>query len=247
MAINSDKIQLNEKINIVIKETTASTNKDAKEIYTQTGENTLVIAEEQTAGRGRLDRKFCSPKGKGLYMSLAFKPEKYFENIQLITPFAAVAVSRAIEKLTGAKTGIKWVNDIYMNQRKVCGILSEIVFKDGVCDFVIVGVGINVHKLDFPDDLKNIATSIENETGISVSRNELASEFANEFLGFRETKICPEEYKNKSVILGKNITVYSGNDIFEAYAESIDENAGLVARTTDGIKRINAGEVSIRL
>ncbi len=247
MEICSEKIQLNEKVNIVVKEITGSTNKDAKEIYSATRKETLVIAEEQTAGRGRLDRKFCSPKGKGLYMSLAFKPEKYFGNIQLITSFAAVAVARAIEKLTGVETGIKWVNDIWLDSKKVCGILSEIVFDKGAPDFVIVGVGINVYKTKFLPEISEIATSIEESTGKLISRNKLAAEFVNEFLGFKDTTKCPDEYKTKSVLIRKNIKVFNGGDVFDAYVEEIDDMGNLVVNSKNGIKKINAGEVSVRL
>ena len=247
MSINQERIQRQlDDVCVVVKDVTGSTNTDAKELYEKMNKPVLVVAEEQTAGRGRLDRKFFSPRGSGIYMSLSFNPDKYFDNIQLITPFAAVAVVQAIEKLCRVNCGIKWVNDVFINNKKVCGILTQINFKDGKCDFVTVGVGINVHKIKFPEELENIATSIENETEEIISRNDIISEFVNLFMNGDKAEEKLALYRKKSIILGRKIKVFYGEEVFDAVAESIDENANLVVRTENGIKTINAGEVSIR-
>ena len=247
MSICSEKIKLDYEFDIVVKKTTESTNKEAKELFLKNRKNVLVIAEEQTAGRGRFDRKFSSPEGKGIYMSLAFSVSDFFKEFSYITPFAAVAVSQAIRKIYHVEPKIKWVNDVYINNKKVCGILSEIVFCQSQPDFVIVGIGVNVHKYTFEDELKQIATSIENECEFVSSRNKLVSEIVNVFLSMKDNETILGEYRKNSLIIGKNVTVYSGNDVFEAYVEDIDKNANLVVRTDFGKRTINAGEVSIKL
>lgn len=247
------KESLNCKWNIIILEETLSTNNYASELALNgTKENTVVIAESQSGGRGRFNRNFHSPKGKGLYMSIIFSPYIEMANAPLITSFTAVAVAKAIEKLCQKEVNIKWVNDIYMNGKKICGILTEAGFNFdcGTLDYAVVGIGINVKSDDFPENIKSIASSIENESGKVISRNELCAEILNNMREIEEelkTKEYLDIYREKSNVIGRNVRVSIGNEIFDAYAESIDDNAALVVKMENVYRTLNSGEVSIKL
>lgn len=247
------KPNLNNSWNFIILDKVDSTNTYAnKLIISGIKENSVVIAEEQIGGKGRFNRNFYSPKGNGLYMSILFKPKIKIENSPLITSYIAVAVSKAIEKLCTKDVNIKWVNDIYMNGKKICGILTEagFDFDCGTLDYAIIGIGINVFGNDFPEDIKNIASSIEKESGLRISRNELIVEILNNISDIEsdiESRKYLDIYRKKSNVIGKNINVYYGKEEFEALAVEIDNNAALVVKTNNGIKVLNSGEVSIKL
>lgn len=238
----------------VILEEVDSTNNYAKELVLN-GErkNTVVISESQTGGRGRIGRPFYSPKGNGLYMSILIYPKLNVEYAPLITSFTAVAVAKAIEKLTdGSSLNIKWVNDIYMNGKKICGILTEagFDFEGGAIDYAVIGIGINVLGVDFPNEISNVATSIEKETGEKLSRNELAAEILNNLKNLQEAikdKTYLDYYREKSNVIGKNVLVIYGDEKFNAKAILIDDNAALIVETEKGIKTLNSGEVSIKI
>ena len=136
--------------------------------------NILVIANYQTNGRGRLGRTFISDKSNGIYMSLLVRPNISINDAKKITCLTAVSINNAINELTGLNSKIKWVNDIYINNKKVCGILTEAQtsIEEGIIDYVVIGIGINVYKREFDESIKNIATSLEDE-GAIISRNEL--------------------------------------------------------------------------
>lgn len=238
----------------VILDKVDSTNNYAKELVLNGDrKNTVVIAESQIGGRGRVGRPFYSPKGNGLYMSILIYPKLNVEYATLITTFTAVAVAKAIEKLTGGSTlNIKWVNDIYMNGKKICGILTEagFDFEGGAIDYAIIGIGINVFGTEFPDSIKNIATSIEKETGKIISRNELAVEILNNLSNIQEAikdKTYLDYYREKSNVIGKNVLVINGDNKFNAKAICIDDNAALIVETEDGMRTLNSGEVSIKI
>lgn len=246
-----------------------STNARAKQLYAEGTERAVVIAESQTKGRGRLGRSFYSPKGNGIYMSILFKTGREATDAVKVTTFAAVAVSRAVERVSGLKAGIKWVNDIYINEKKVCGILTEAGFSNesrGI-DYVIAGIGINVYGREFPEDIRDIATSIEAEIDRTArnnenaalqtpDRNQLIAEILNQmepFVTGEETDYL-EEYRERSVIIGKRVNVINGNVQYPALAVGIDDDCGLIVEreeidgnVTGERKVITAGEVSIRL
>lgn len=229
-----------------------STNNYAKELAIGGKDELIVISEMQNSGKGRLGRNFYSPKGNGLYMSLLCRPKINVEFAPLITSYTAVAVAQAIDKLSGRETQIKWVNDIFMNGKKICGILTEagFDFEGGSIDYAIIGIGINVLGREFPDDIKNIATSIELESGLRLSRNELASEILNNLANMEkeiQEKIYLDLYRKKSNIIGKTVNVFYGLENYTAEVIDIDNNAALVVKTDEGIKRLNSGEVSIKL
>lgn len=224
----------------IISETSVSTNETAKKLAQDGDGNVVVISDSQTGGKGRMGRRFHSSKGCGIYMSILRRQW----NVNLLTVKAAVAVSRAIEKLYPVEVKIKWVNDLFINGRKICGILCESGFTEGSADYAIAGIGINVHAAEFPPELSDIATSIENECGIMESRNRLIAEILNEMDNDAD---FINEYRKRSNILGKRIKVICADKEFYALAEEIDDSGALLVKTEDEIKKINAGEVSIRI
>ena len=160
-----------------------STNNRAKELARAGAPHgMLVAAEAQSGGRGRLGRSFFSPKGDGLYLTFILRPACAPESVAMLTSLTAVATARAIEKTAAADVRIKWVNDLYLGGKKVCGILCEAGAgrNPGTVDYVVAGIGINVNRRAFPPELRETATSIGNECGVSPDRNRLAAEIANE-------------------------------------------------------------------
>lgn len=230
-----------------------STNNFAKKLAQLNAENgTAVIAEEQTAGKGRLGRSFYSPEHSGLYVSLVLRPKLSLESSTLITSCISVAVAKAIEKVSGLNAKIKWVNDVFINGKKVCGILTEagIDVESGALDYAVVGIGINVSVKKFPEILKDKATSLELEAKKTISRSVLCAELLNSIekeLEGIESKDFLSEYVSRSNILGQEITVISGQTSYPATAVGIDKDARLIVRTKDGTeKTLNSGEISIR-
>ncbi len=252
--LNKEKIKENlidKNIDIIIKQTTQSTNDDAKEFIAK-NKQVLVVAENQEKGRGRLNRTFYSPKGKGVYMSVLLKPNLSIVNSVKITTFVAVAVAKAIESLVKLKVDVKWVNDLYINGKKVCGILTEssLDTKTKKLKYAVCGIGINCFGLDFPSEISNIATSIEKESGIKIDRNLLISNILNEIKNVEEeieSENYLKEYKARSIVLGKEILVISGNESYKAIAIDITNNGGLVVDKNGEIITVNSGEVSIKI
>lgn len=240
---------------IYVYKTLPSTNTRAKEEAINNGvHGTVIASEEQTGGRGRFGRDFFSPAGTGIYMSIILKPKLEISDSVLITTAAAVAVCRALEKFSDKKAQIKWVNDIFMDGKKVCGILTEAVtdFESGTVESIIAGIGINVktREEDFPHELKAKATSVfSGEEGFAL-RNRLAAEIINNILSSCENldkKEFLKEYKDRSLILGKQITYTKNSQLYEAQAKDIDSSGGLVIETSDGRTEIlHSGEVSIK-
>ncbi len=244
-----------------------STNRVARELDAAdvADKPSLIIANEQTKGRGRLGRTFWSPPSSGLYMTLAFRPDFGLDKAMLITTFAAVAVCRALEAVTGTHPKIKWVNDIYLNGKKVCGIMTEAQsnFETGNIDKIILGTGVNCFEASLPEDLKDIATHIANPKK-EFTRAQLAAAIVNQFyacLAEPDSGRLIREYKNRSFILGEQIVIYntitgqspdrntSGG--VRARAIDIDSNGGLVVEYMEGrrmreMETITTGEVSIR-
>ena len=239
---------------ILIFDTLESTNKTAKQLaLTGTKEGTTVVAFSQTKGRGREDRSFFSPDKSGIYFSIILRPELSPERAVLITSAAAVAVSRAIEKLTTSKADIKWVNDIFVNGKKVSGILTESVFS-GVGDknfFAVLGIGINltVPKGDFPKEIQNIAGAIL-ESDKKDLRLPMVKAVLDEFFAIYEkleTSNYLEEYKKRLILLGKDITFQKEGKTLVAKVLDIDENCSLVVKTLEGeTVNISSGEVTLK-
>ncbi len=231
-----------------------STNNYAKKLaHENAPQGTTVIAESQTAGKGRMGRTFSSPAGTGLYMSIILRMPLKAETAQLITSCAAVSVAQATDALCPAEPKIKWVNDIFINDRKICGILTEasISFETGMLDFAVVGMGINVYSVkdSFDDELLKTASSIEDECGVVIDRSKLCAEILSCFeknLGLLENHQFIDEYRKRSCTVGNYVMVTKGNSQRHAYAFDIDDSACLMVRYDDGSEEaLNSGEARI--
>ena len=233
-----------------------STNNEARKIALKDPINQgLVLSEEQTKGRGRMGKTFYSPNQTGVYMSFFLKPNLDMADAPLVTTATAVAVCLAIEKLTAKKPQIKWVNDIYLDGTKICGILTEAVsdFESGKIETLIVGIGLNVKEplTGFPAELDTIAGSlISSKETENINRNRLIAEIANQFDGLYQTieeRSFLEDYKKRCFVMGKKITFKERKQEFEAIPIDIDPQGGLVVQMADGQKRtLSYGEISIK-
>ncbi len=243
--------------NILCFESIASTNTYAKKAAEEPFvEGTVIIADEQTAGRGRLGRQWVSTKGKGIWMSIMLKPDILPADAPKLTIAAAYAVSKALAGCCQLDARIKWPNDIVVGGRKLCGILTEMSAEADEIKSVIVGIGINANldHEDFGPEVSDIATSIRLEKGSTVSRKILVASVLNEFEEIYEAfirtgslKPILEEYKLKSAVLGKEIRVISKKEEIIGLAIDISEEGHLVIKLGDGTtKEIMSGEVSVR-
>ena len=232
-----------------------STNRYLKDLAAKgAGEGTVIIANKQSAGRGRLGRSFFSPEEKGIYMSVLLRPDIPLERAVLITSMAAVAVARAMEKVCGITAKIKWVNDIFLNRKKVCGILTEagINYEKGTLEYAVLGIGVNVGEMEFPEELKEIATSVSNECGFEVSKDALIDEILAELENWYPTLADGsflEESRKRSVLLGKEIRVVDEmhpEGGYIATAVDINELGNLIIERNGVQSVLNSGEVSIR-
>ncbi len=217
-------------------------------------EGYLVCALSQTAGRGRFGKSFVSPPG-GIYLSILLRPSLSVEHCAELTALTAVAVCSAIEKVCNISPSIKWVNDIIFGGKKVCGILSELVFNsDGGVDYVVIGVGVNVNVRSecFEGELRSIASSLYEQTGILTDEAVLTVEISkrikhmvSSFPGNRDAILS--DYRAHCATVGRKICVYEGGRTVMAYAEAIDDNFHLVIRDENGERRtLLGGDVSVR-
>lgn len=230
-----------------------STNDRARELaLSDVPHGTIVLADSQTAGRGRFDRVFHSPRGSGVYFSCILRPEIPAEKAVLLTPMAAVAVARAMERVAAVQAGIKWVNDVYIGGKKACGILCEaqMDFESGRLRHVIMGIGVNVGFMDFPEELRDKATSIANECGCAVSRNRFTAELINELNRLFEELEAGKfmaEYRDRSCIIGRDVQVLRGNDSYPARVLDISPEGDLIVHTDGGEETLRSGEISLKL
>lgn len=231
-----------------------STNKTAIEMAVSGAEHgTVVIAESQTAGRGRYGRKFFSPPVHGIYMSFILHSAKFWRGEPtIVTSFVAVAVCEAIEAISDKTPKIKWVNDIFLNGKKVCGILTEAVtdYESGNVGWVVVGIGINFSTRDFPEELKQSAGAIFSGENPTAKRNRLAAEVINLMMSYNSQTSYSEvlsKYKQRLMMLGERISVTGATAQYEATALDIDEIGRLIVKKDDGeVIALFAGEISIR-
>lgn len=229
-----------------------STNNRAKQLAASgAAHGTLVVARSQTGGKGRFGRRFHSPEAGGIYMTLLLRPRLPAERAVMITSMTAVAVARAIERLADVQVQIKWVNDLYIQGRKVCGILCEagMDFESGHLDYAAVGIGVNTARMAFPPELQDIATSVGNVCGKDISKNRLIAEICNsmeELYAQLGDGGFMAESRARSNVIGRRILVLRGDERFPAKALDIDDEGSLVVETEDGVRTVRSGEISIR-
>lgn len=239
---------------IVVLDETDSTNNYAKKLTASEAPNgTVVIADRQTAGKGRMGRSFVSPEGKGLYMSVILKPEFSIDTAPLITSAAAVATAEAIESLCKTDVRIKWVNDLYINGKKIVGILTEasVDMEMRALDIAVIGIGINVRSIgdSFDEELSLRATSIQDETGVALNRNDLCAAVINHLDAYLEkidNREYLREYRRRELLTGNMITANIGNETITGKAVGIDRNANLMVEMENGIVRsLYSGEANL--
>ncbi len=232
-----------------------STNDQARQMAAAGADDgTVVLAVTQSRGRGRKGREFYSPSGSGIYLSLVLRPKFSAEKSLLITVAAAVAVAKALDKTCGTDAKIKWVNDVYCRGKKVCGILTEAAMnvETGGLDWAVLGVGINVYepKGGFAPEIRHIAAAAHVGDICPGLKNNVTAQFLSEFYelyGRIESADFMAEYRRRSNVIGTDITVWRGNEVFDARALDIDTNGGLVIALADGSTQVlQSGEITIR-
>jgi BirA family biotin operon repressor/biotin-[acetyl-CoA-carboxylase] ligase len=230
-----------------------STNRKAKELAVEGApEGTLVVAEQQTKGRGRLRRNWHSPFQEGIYASLILRPKLPPAEAPKITLATGVSVAETLLAITPVKPAIKWPNDILVNGRKICGILTETSTEMDAIDFVVVGVGINVNNRKFPDDLREIATSVYLETGRTFDRVTLMQEFLRQFersyslflrSGFES---IGKRWRELAMLLGKEVTVRMIDRTCRGRVMELDRDGALLIKSENGeLERIYSGDIQV--
>ena len=225
-----------------------STNSEAKRrIASGDRRQQLLLAEEQTAGRGRMGRSFFSPAETGLYMTLILGQAQAMRDPAMLTVAAAAATAGAIEEQTGTRTDIKWVNDIYMSGRKVCGILCEAVTDSAGRTTVLAGIGVNVVTEAFPEEIREKAGALP----VAVDRSALAAAITDRLLRIWEApedRTFLEFYRARSFVPGKRVVFLREGRELEALALAVDDSGALLVRYDDGREEaLRSGEVSVRI
>lgn len=243
-------------IELDIVDTLCSTNEKAREKAIKgTSEGYTVIALNQTNGKGRRGRSFYSPSRTGLYMSILLRPRHNIaQQASRLTAIAAIAVCEAIEAVSDKTAQIKWVNDIYVEGKKVCGILTEaaIALENGYLEYVVLGVGINVYcpNEGFPNDLEKVAGAIFSKQQAD-GRNKLAAEFLNHFMAYyseQNEQSLLKKYRRRNFVLGKTVQVISAEDKKSATALDIDDNYHLLVEYENGEREyLLSGEISVKI
>jgi len=232
-----------------------STNIEAKK-HANLGcpEGSIVLAETQNGGRGRLSRSWFSPTGKGIWLSVVLRPSFYPYDAPKCTLMAAVAVTKAIRNVTGVECGIKWPNDILYQGKKVVGILTEMSAEFDAINHVVIGMGINVNikEQEFPAELIDVATSLSVITGHDISRlallHAVLAQLENAYDGVIQRGFSEmlDEWRELSVTLGKKVNVVGCGREFSGLAVDIDNDGALLVQTDDALEKVLAGDVSIR-
>lgn len=238
---------------IIYKESTDSTNLDATRMSDRLPDGAVIVADSQTAGSGRRGRTWVSPAGDNLYFSLLLKPDLEPRNAAMLTLVMALAVARAVKETCGAQAMIKWPNDIVVQGKKICGILTQMQLKGTDMEHVIIGVGINVNQSRFETGLK-YASSLQRETGKVQDRAVLLAEVLyqfevlyEQFLVEQSLEFMHSDYEKCLVNLGREVQILDPKGAYEAVALGINEIGELVVGKSDGsTETVYAGEVSVR-
>lgn len=239
---------------IDVRESVTSTNTLLKGIAEQGGaEGMVLIAQQQTQGKGRLGRSFFSPKGTGIYLSVLLRPRFPAEQSLSITTAAAAAVAQAIDEVAGGPAKIKWVNDVYLRGRKVCGILTEAAldFESGGLQYAVLGMGVNLHAPEggFSPELRDVAGALFPGEVPPGAPTRLAAAILNRFFSYYEAmpaRPFMDEYRSRSLLTGMEVTYTQGASTCQALVLGVDEEARLLVRLPSGEERaFSAGEVQI--
>lgn len=240
---------------IVYFDATDSTNAQAKRLAeAHAPHGTLVVSDRQDGGKGRRGRSWASPSGVGIWMSLILRPEIAPSSASMLTLAAALAVREGIQEETGLSPLIKWPNDLVLNGKKICGILTEMSTELMEIQYVITGIGINVNQREFPSEIRDTATSLSLEAGRCFRRSSLIAAilkaFEKDYAAFLKTgdlSLLLEEYNACLVNRGKEVCILDPSGEYRAVAEGIDESGSLLVTLPDGTRReIISGEVSVR-
>ncbi len=226
---------------VVFKENTTSTN---DEILNYKNGDSLLVSFHQSKGKGRYGRKFYSPQN-GMYFSLLLDREVDFESAKKFTPIIALAVSDAVDEVFTVDTSIKWVNDILLDGKKICGILTQSTIEGGKCKDIIIGVGINVYETNFPDDIKTTAGFISKKTE-EDKREILLIQIIKNFYDYLNSPLdlLVKKYREKSKFLGKIVNVHKNDRVEKANALSINDDFSLKVRYENGIEEnLDIGEI----
>lgn len=227
-------------------DTIDSTNTAAKRLAKEGAPHgTVLIANRQTAGRGRMGRQFDSAPDAGIYLSVILRPQCPPDQLMHLTCAAGVAMCDAVESVTGIRPGIKWINDLVLENRKLGGILTELSVDRGITEFAVIGIGINCNRESFPAELQNIATSL------SVDRAVLAGAMIDALYemdrNLPEKEALMARYRKDCLTLGKAVKVHRTDNIFTGTASDLDDDGGLIVALDDGrTVTVSAGEVSVR-
>lgn len=234
-------------IQVSYNEKSISTQKDAKEnIMTNPKTPQLYLAPKQEMAKGRMNRPFFTSENGGIYMSLHLKPNVHYSDLEPFTMMAASSITKAISRLTGIDTQIKWVNDIYLGQKKIAGIITEAItsVETGLITDVIIGIGLNFFIKDFPDDLNNKAGSLFSVQP-TVTRNQLIIEIWKLFTEI-PVKDHIKVYKDKSLVLNRQVTFMENDTLISGKAIAITDEGHLVIRLESGQEKIlRSGEISL--
>ena len=235
-------------------ETIDSTNLKAKELAAAGAEHgTLVTADTQYAGIGRRGRSWSSEKDAGIYMSMLLRPEIETDKASMLTLVAALAVETAIAESFNCQPMIKWPNDIVLNKKKICGILTEMALKGTEIDYVVVGIGINANNKDFPEEIKNTASSLSLELNSEINREMLITKVWKQFAVYYELflqtgdlSLIKEEYEKALVNKEETVKVLDPLGEYTGIAKGITNTGELIVDTESGITFVSGGEVSVR-
>lgn len=243
------------KYNVVYHEEIDSTNIEARRLSKDSAQQGLVVvAEKQTAGKGRRGRSWESPAGTNLYFSLLLRPKFGAEKAPMLTLLMAYSVAKAIKDQEHLQVQIKWPNDLVLSQKKICGILTEMHLDGCQIEDVIIGVGINVNTIKFPEELQDKATSLYLESGIKMERETLLEnilkEFDRQYTSFLETQdlsFVQEDYNQMLINREREVLVLEPGGAYQAKALGINEQGELLVKRNDGsVETVFAGEVSVR-
>ena len=237
-------------------DTIDSTNTRAKQLGAQGAPHgTVLIADSQTGGRGRMGRSFHSPGGKGIYLSVILRPQCHASQLMHLTCATGVAMCDAVEKSCGLRPGIKWTNDLVFGKRKLGGILTELSLDaTGNVSFAVVGIGINCCQKseDFPEEIKEIATSLFLETGKAVDRSHVIGAMLTVLHEMSNQLLCGKEqimsrYKENCITVGKEISLVCADSVRHGTAVDVDSDGALLIAFPDGhTEAVSSGEVSVR-